>query len=504
MDQLTNSSRALRVFLCHSSDDKAAVRALYRRLLNKGFDPWFSDEKLIPGQNWLLEISKAVRESDLVLVCLSKNSVTKRGVVQKEIKFALDVASELPEGIIFVIPIRLEECDLPERLKELHWVNLFEETGFERLTKTLEHRASSLETKSEDRLEGVHPTILSRLISIGRELSGVFSNEIAIDCGESNTWIYVRGRGIVLSEPTIVLVNQTTEVVDCAGREAREKTQSGYVLFGPLKEGLILDSEIVAKMFRRFIAKALRPKRWIRAPSIVLPICPEVEPVYRRALIDSAYRAGAWKVYLVESVLCAAIGAGLSIDEGYCNMVVDIGAGTCNIATIALNGIIYSRTVRVASAVMDLAIIQYIRNKHNVLIGPRTAEAIKIELGSAYPLDEPLAYEVRGRHLIEGIPKTITLSDEEVREALADCIATLINAIRIACERTPPELGGDIVDRGIMLTGGGALLKNLDKRISIETGLPVAIADDPLVLVILGAGKLLSDPDLLKKFEVAS
>jgi rod shape-determining protein MreB len=204
-------------------------------------------------------------------------------------------------------------------------------------------------------------------------------------------------------------------------------------------------------------------------------------------------------VYLVEEAMAAAIGAGLPITEPHGNMVVDIGGGTSDIAVISLSGIVYSRAVRVAGNEMDEAIIQYIKRKYNLLIGERTAEAIKIELGSAYPLDESLSYEVRGRNLIEGIPKTITITDEEVRESLADSISTIINAVRVALERTPPELSADIVERGIVLTGGGALLKNLDKRLSIETGLPVSLADDPLASVVLGTGKMLSDFDLLKR-----
>jgi rod shape-determining protein MreB len=204
-------------------------------------------------------------------------------------------------------------------------------------------------------------------------------------------------------------------------------------------------------------------------------------------------------VYLVEEAMAAAIGAGLPITEPHGNMVVDIGGGTTDIAVISLGGIVYARAVRTAGDAMDNAVAEYVKRKYNLLIGERTAEAIKIELGSAYPLDEPLSYEVRGRNLIEGIPKTITITDEEVRDALADSISTIINAVRVALERTPPELSADIVERGIVLTGGGALLKNLDKRLSIETGLPVSLADDPLASVVLGTGKMLSDFDLLKR-----
>ncbi|MGH9958696.1 MAG: rod shape-determining protein, partial [Pyrinomonadaceae bacterium] len=238
--------------------------------------------------------------------------------------------------------------------------------------------------------------------------------------------------------------------------------------------------------------------RWAH-PRVVVCVPSGVTGVEKRAVEEACLSAGARQAYLIEEPMAAAIGAGLPVGEPTGNMVVDIGGGTTDIAVISLSGIVYSRAVRVAGNEMDEAIISYIKRKYNLLIGERTAEAIKIELGSAYPLDESLSYEVRGRNLIEGIPKTITMSDEEVREALADSVSTIINAVRVALERTPPELSADIVERGIVLTGGGALLKNLDKRLSIETGLPVSIADDPLASVVLGTGKMLSDFDLLKR-----
>ena len=332
-------------------------------------------------------------------------------------------------------------------------------------------------------------------------LSGLRSNDLAIDLGTANTLVYAKGRGVVLSEPSIVAINKVTNNVEAVGKDAKEmvgRTPGNIVAIRPMRDGVIANFEVTEKMLQHFIRKAHNGRTWV-SPRVVIGIPSEITQVERRAVEDSAYRAKASEVYLVEEAMAAAIGAGLPITEPHGNMVVDIGGGTTDIAVISLSGIVYSRAVRVAGNEMDEAIIGYIKKKYNLLIGERTAEAIKIELGSAYPLDEPLSYEVRGRNLIEGIPKTITITDEEVREALADAVATIINAVRVALERTPPELSADIVERGIVMTGGGALLKNLDKRLSIETGLPVSVADDPLASVVLGTGKMLSDFDLLKR-----
>src|ERR671918_960577 len=334
-----------------------------------------------------------------------------------------------------------------------------------------------------------------------RSLFSLFSSDLAIDLGTANTLVYAKGKGIVVNEPSIVAINKVTNEVEAVGKEAKDmlgRTPGNIVAIRPLKDGVIADFKVTEKMLNYFIQKAHGRKLLVH-PRIVIGVPSEITQVEKRAVIDSAYRAKASEVHLVEQAMVAAIGAGLPITEPSGNMIVDIGGGTTDIAVISLSGIVYSRAVRVAGNEMDEAIISYIKRKYNLLIGERTAEAIKIELGSAYPLDEPLSYEVRGRNLIEGIPKTITMTDEEVREALADSISTIINAVRVALERTPPELSADIVERGIVLTGGGALLKNLDKRLSIETGLPVSLADDPLSSVVLGAGKMLSDFDLLKR-----
>src|SRR5215204_6247260 len=314
-----------------------------------------------------------------------------------------------------------------------------------------------------------------------------FSNDLAIDLGTANTCVFARGVGIVLNEPSIVAVNNTNDQIEAVGAEAKEmlgRTPGSITAIRPMRDGVIADFNAAERMLGYFIKKAHGRKRFIR-PRLVIGVPSEITQVERRAVKDSAYRAKASEVFLVEEGMAAAIGAGLPITEASGNMIVDIGGGTTDIAVVSLAGVVYSRSVRIAGNAMDEAIIQYIKKTYNLLIGERTAEAIKIELGSAYPLDEPLSYEVRGRNLIEGIPKTITITDEEVSESLANSISTIINAVRVALERTPPELSADIVERGIVLTGGGALLKNLDKRLSIETGLPVSIADDPLSSVVL-------------------
>jgi rod shape-determining protein MreB len=336
-----------------------------------------------------------------------------------------------------------------------------------------------------------------------RSLFSVFSSDLAIDLGTANTLVYARGKGIVVNEPSIVAINKNTGEVEAVGKEAKEmlgRTPGNIVAIKPMKDGVIADFKITEKMLNYFIQKAHNRKMLVH-PRIVIGVPSEITQVEKRAVEDSAYRAKASEVFLVEQAMVAAIGAGLPITEPSGNMVVDIGGGTTDIAVISLSGIVYSRSVRMAGNQMDEAIMNYLKRKYNLLIGERTAEQIKIDIGSAYPLDKPLTMEIKGR-LIEGVPKTITIDDSEIREALTECISTILNAIRVALERTPPELSADISDRGIVLTGGGALIKNLDKRIREETGLPVSIADDPLASVVLGTGKMLSDFRLLRKIKI--
>ena len=337
-----------------------------------------------------------------------------------------------------------------------------------------------------------------------RSLFALFSSDLAIDLGTANTCVYAHGKGIVVNEPSIVAINKVTGRVEAVGREAKEmlgRTPGNIVAIKPMKDGVIADFEITEKMLTYFIKQAHNRKMGVR-PRIVIGVPSEITQVEKRAVKDSAYRAKASEVYLVEEAMAAAIGAGMPITEPAGNMIVDIGGGTTDIAVISLAGIVYSKAVRVAGNSMDEAIIQYIKKTYNLLIGERTSEEIKKRVGSAYGLDDRITREIKGGHLIEGVPKTITITDEEIREALAETVNVIVDAVRVALERTPPELSADIVDRGIVLTGGGSLLKNLDKRLREETGLPSAMAEAPLSSVVLGAGKMLSDFGLLRKISI--
>jgi rod shape-determining protein MreB len=330
------------------------------------------------------------------------------------------------------------------------------------------------------------------------------SNDLAIDLGTAYTLVYVKGQGIVVREPSIVAMNMKTGRIEAVGTEAKEmlgRTPGNIQAIKPMKDGVIADFEHTEKMLDYFIKKAHNRKLVVR-PRIVICVPSQITQVEKRAVRDSAYRAKASYVAMVEEPMAAAIGAGMPITEPTGNLIVDIGGGTTDVAVISMAGIVYSRTVRVAGNEMDEAIIQYVKKRYNLLIGERTAEEVKIRLGSAYPLEEENSAEIKGRDLVEGIPKTVLVSAEEIREALSETVSVIIDAVKQALEQTPPELAADIVDRGIVLTGGGALLKNLDKRLREETGLPVLIADDPLSSVVLGAGKMLVDFDLLKRVAI--
>ena len=325
-----------------------------------------------------------------------------------------------------------------------------------------------------------------------RPLLSLFSADLAIDLGTVNTRVYARGGGIVVNEPSAVAFDDRTGEVQAVGKEAKEmlgRTPANIRVVRPLKDGVIADFKATEKMLNYFIQKA-QQRRTLVHPRIVISGPSEITQVEKRAVAESAYRAGAAEVHLVEQAMMAAIGAGLPITEPSGNMVVDIGGGTTDVAVISLSGIVYSRSLRIAGNHMDEAIMNYLKRKYNLLIGERTAEQIKIKIGSAYALDKPLTMEIKGRGLIEGMPKTVTVDDSEIRDALSECVSTIVSAIRAALERTPPELSADISDRGIVLAGGGALLKDLDKRIREETGLSVCIAEDPLCSVVLGTGKI--------------
>jgi rod shape-determining protein MreB len=332
----------------------------------------------------------------------------------------------------------------------------------------------------------------------------MFSNDLAIDLGTANTCVFARGRGIVLSEPSIVAFNTTNATIEAVGNEAKEmlgRTPANITAIKPMRDGVIADFEAAERMLGYFIRKAHKGKRLVR-PRVIIGVPSEITQVERRAVKDSAYRAKASEVHLIEEGMAAAIGAGMPITEASGNMIVDIGGGTTDIAVLSLAGTVYSKSVRVAGNAMDEAITLWARREHNLLIGERTAERIKMEIGSAAPLAKPRKIEVKGRHQLEGRPTTIIMNDSEIREALAEPIRVIIQAVRDALERIPPELSADICDRGIVLSGGGALLAKMDERLRIETGLPVQVAEDPLSSVVLGAGKMLSDFTLLRKISI--
>ncbi len=335
-------------------------------------------------------------------------------------------------------------------------------------------------------------------------VQGLFSNDLAIDLGTATTLIYVRGKGIVSCEPSVVAVQRDsrgTKKVLAVGREAKEmlgRTPHNIQAVRPLRDGVIADFEITEAMLRYFIARASN-RRTLVKPRIVICVPFGITEVEKRAVKESAESAGAREVYLIEEPMAAAIGAGLPITEASGNMVVDIGGGTTEVAVISLAGIVYSQSVRVAGDKMDEAIMGYIKRKYNMAIGEQTAERIKITIGNAYPLEQPTTMEVKGRDMVAGIPKTVVVGADEIREALAEPINAIVEAVLIALERTPPELAADIVDKGVVLTGGGALLKNLDVLLREETGLPVMVCDDPISAVVLGSGKALEHLELLKE-----
>ena len=336
---------------------------------------------------------------------------------------------------------------------------------------------------------------------------GWFSNDLAIDLGTANTLVYVKGEGVVCNEPSVVAVqndSRNSRRVLAIGAEAKKmlgRTPGSIIAIRPLRDGVIADFEITENMLRYFIQKAHHRKMLVR-PRIVICVPSGVTPVEKRAVREAAESAGAREVYLIEEPMAAAIGAGLPVTEATGNMIVDIGGGTTEVAVISLSGVVFSRSVRVAGDKMDEAILQHIKRKYSLLIGERTAELIKITIGSAYPGNEIQTMEIRGRDLVAGVPKTIEITDEEIREALMDPIYQVVESVRIALERTPPELASDILDKGVVLAGGGALLRNLDVLLREETGMPVTLADDPLTAVVMGAGKVLDELSLLRDVSV--
>ena len=340
-----------------------------------------------------------------------------------------------------------------------------------------------------------------------RALALVFSNDLAVDLGTANTLVYVRGRGIVLNEPSIVAINQKDHSLLAVGQQAKAmlgRAPGTIEVVRPLRHGVIADFDTTEKMLRYFITRVHRRQSLVH-PRVVVTVPSGITQVEKRAVRDSARHAGAREVYLIEEPVAAAIGAGLPIQEPGANMIVDIGGGTTEVAVISLSGIVYCKSVRIAGDEMNDAIIQHIRRNYNLLIGERRAEEVKIQLGSAYPQgSEGQKMEIKGRDLIDGLPKTVVVTSEEVREALQDPVMAIVGAVHACLEQAPPELAADLVDKGIMLTGGGALLRGLDALLHEQTDLTITVSDDPLTCVAHGAGKLLDEIDLLKRVAIAA
>jgi len=333
------------------------------------------------------------------------------------------------------------------------------------------------------------------------QVMGVFSNDVAIDLGTANTLVYLKGKGIVLNEPSVVAVDRTTGKVIAVGKEAKSmlgRTPDEIVAVRPLKDGVIADFEKTEDLLREFIQKALRRRTWVR-PRIIICVPSGITEVEKRAVQDSAQHAGAREVLLVPEPIAAAIGVGLPVGKPSGNMIIDIGGGTTEIAVMALNSIVNQQSIRVGGDEMDEAIVQYVKKAYNLLIGEQTAEQIKIRIGSAFRLEQEEEMEIKGRDLVAGIPKTMKISSVEVREALSEPLQQIVDALMQSLEKTPPELASDIVDRGIVMTGGGSLLRGIDMLLREATNLPITVAEDPLTCVVLGTGKILDDPTLYEK-----
>ncbi|MFH1395362.1 MAG: rod shape-determining protein [Candidatus Omnitrophota bacterium] len=337
-------------------------------------------------------------------------------------------------------------------------------------------------------------------------LLGLFSSDMGIDLGTASTLVYLKNEGIVLCEPSVVAIEAGTSKVLAVGEEAKRmlgRTPGNIIAIRPMRDGVIADFEIAESMLRYFIKKVHNSRRLVR-PRMVIAVPSGITEVEKRAVKDSALHAGAREVYMLEEPVAASIGVGLPIQEPSGNMIIDIGGGTTEMAVISLAGVVFSKSIRIGGDEMDDAIINYLKRTYNLMVGERTAEEIKIRIGSGYPLEEEMTMDVRGRDLVAGLPKMVNITSEEVREALSEPIAQIVEAVRITLERTPPELSADLIEKGLILAGGGCLLRGLDKLISEETSLPVHLADDPLTAVALGTGKVLSELKYLKRLTVGS
>jgi rod shape-determining protein MreB len=339
--------------------------------------------------------------------------------------------------------------------------------------------------------------------SLFRAMPGLFSHDMGIDLGTANTLVYVKGQGIVLSEPSVVAINKDrNDEVQAVGNDAKSmigRTPGNIIAIRPMKDGVIADFEITEQMLRYFMRKVHNRKQLV-TPRVAISVPSGITSVEQRAVTESARNAGAKQVYIIEEPMAAAIGAGLPVQEPQGCMVVDIGGGTTEVAVISLGGIVFSKSVKVAGDEMDQAIIQHLKRTYNMMVGERTAEDIKVNLGSVFPLKEEMEMQVKGRDQVMGLPKILTITSEEIRESLKEPASAIVDAVRVTLERTPPELSADIVDRGVVLAGGGALLRGLDQLLAKETGLHVTVAEDPLTAVVIGTGKYLEE---LHKFKGA-
>ncbi len=338
-----------------------------------------------------------------------------------------------------------------------------------------------------------------------RFLTKYFTRDIGIDLGTANTLVFVKGKGIVLREPSVVAIRRDTGTILAVGEEAKKmigRTPGNIVAIRPMKDGVIADFDVTQTMLRHFIARAYRRKT-LFYPQVVVCVPSGVTEVEKRAVLDATKQAGAREAFLIEEPMAAAIGAGLPVEEPTGSMIVDIGGGTTEVAIISLGGIVTSKSIRIGGDEMDEAIVHYIKRTYNLMIGERTAEEVKIEIGTAYLADDDSTMDIRGRDLVTGLPKTLNITAKEIEKALSDPVYQILDAIKITLEKTPPELASDIMDKGIVMTGGGALLKGLDKLVAQETGMPVFVSDDPLDCVALGSGKALAEIDLLRRVAVS-
>lgn len=331
---------------------------------------------------------------------------------------------------------------------------------------------------------------------------GLFSKDMGIDLGTANSLVYVKGKGIVMREPSVVAIQRDSGQVLAVGEEAKQmigRTPGNIVAIRPMKDGVIADFDVTQSMIKYFISKALRGRTFLVHPRVVVSVPSGVTAVEERAVREAAIQAGAREAYLIEEPMAAAIGAGLPVHEPTGNMIVDIGGGTTEVAVISLGGIVTSRSIRIAGDEMDDAIIQHVKKAYNLMIGERTSEEIKVEIGSAYPQEKIQTYDIRGRDLVTGLPKTVQITSEEIHKALSEPVYSILEAIKATLELTPPELAADIMDRGIVMAGGGSLLKGLDRLVSEQTGMPVHLSDEPLLAVAYGTGRVLENIEILRR-----